>query len=160
MPGHPELASLQPPRPQSCHSATATKTVSALDIPGFRDDAVRDYVRYLQGKVRSKKHRDEFEKAGKIVLDNFLDLEQVYQEQNANFFCRRMRRSGYRGSACHCRYNMTAEASTQPPRKPTLSLYSATIERLTSFVMIFSDNATDLDSRGRNNKAHSHGSMS
>lgn len=51
------------------------KTVSALDIPGFRDDAVRDYVEYLQGNVRNKKHRDEFEKVGKIVLDELLDLD-------------------------------------------------------------------------------------
>src|SRR4051794_33318129 len=67
-------------------SASTPQTVSALDIPGYRDDGVQDYVRYLQGKVRSRKHRDEFQKAGNIVLDKFFDLEQVRQELTAKFF--------------------------------------------------------------------------
>lgn len=49
--------------------------MSALDIPGFRDDAVQGYVEDLQGNVRNKKHGDEFEKVGKIVLDELLDLD-------------------------------------------------------------------------------------
>lgn len=63
--------------------------MSALDIPGYRDDAVKDYVHYLQGKVRSKRHQTEFEKAGNIVLDDFLDLDQVYQDHNAEYFTAR-----------------------------------------------------------------------
>lgn len=52
----------------SGHSDTGTlcstpPTVSALEIPGYRDDAVQDYVRYLPGKGRSEKHRAEFQKS-------------------------------------------------------------------------------------------------
>ncbi|KIW36635.1 uncharacterized protein PV06_11147 [Exophiala oligosperma] len=89
LPGHPEPASLQPPDVKADSVNAAPKAVSALDIPGFRDDAVKDYVHYLQSKVRNKRHQAEFEKAGNIVLDDFLDLDQVYQEHNTDFFTAR-----------------------------------------------------------------------
>lgn len=89
IPGHAELPSLQASQTGSRSSISPPKPVSALDIPGYRDDAVQDYVEYLKGKVRNKKHRDEFEKAGKIVLDELLDLDQVYQENKPEFFTAR-----------------------------------------------------------------------
>ena len=49
--------------------------VSALEIPGFYDDAIREYVQFLQDKWRSKRHKDEFDKAGGAVLDEYIDLE-------------------------------------------------------------------------------------
>ena len=70
-------------------SASPLQTVSVLDIPGYRDDAVQDYVRYLQGKVRSKKHREEFRKCGDIVLDNLSDLEEVRRKLTPKFFTER-----------------------------------------------------------------------
>jgi hypothetical protein len=89
LPGHSERAPLPPPHINTRPSIPAPNTVSALDIPGYRDDAVKDYIQYLQGKVRSKPHKEQFEKAGNIVLDDFLDLDQVYQEQNPEFFTAR-----------------------------------------------------------------------
>jgi hypothetical protein len=89
IPGHAELPMLQASQTKSRSSISSPKPVSALDIPGYRDDAVQDYVEYLKGKVRNKKHRDEFEKAGKIVLDELLDLDQVYQENKPEFFTAR-----------------------------------------------------------------------
>jgi hypothetical protein len=63
--------------------------VSALEIPGLRDDAVQDYVRHLQGTVRSKRHKAEYEKAGNIVLEDLLDLDQVYRDYKPGFFIAR-----------------------------------------------------------------------
>jgi hypothetical protein len=71
------------------NSASPPQPVSALDIPGYRDDAVQDYVRYLQGKVRSRKHREEFQKCGDLVLDNLSDLEEVRLKLTPKFFTER-----------------------------------------------------------------------
>lgn len=88
MPGHSELALLQP-QAASAPPASGSKPANALEIPGFRDDAVKDYVEFLKSKVRSQKHREEFEKAGNIVLDDLLDLDQVYNEHKVEFFTSR-----------------------------------------------------------------------
>ncbi|KIW36996.1 uncharacterized protein PV06_10894 [Exophiala oligosperma] len=68
----------EPPLPQSSQTKSQLSifcpiAVSALDIPGYRDDAVWDYVEYLQGKVRNHRHREEFQKAGSIELDELLE---------------------------------------------------------------------------------------
>ncbi|KAI4128553.1 MAG: hypothetical protein LQ347_004134 [Umbilicaria vellea] len=63
-----------------------TSMTSSLDIPGFKDDAVKDYVQYLQGQWRSQEYKDQFEKAGKAVLDGYLDLDEVHSKQNPTFF--------------------------------------------------------------------------
>jgi hypothetical protein len=47
---------------------------------------VKDYVQYLQGQWRSQEYKDQFEKAGKAVLDGYLDLDEVYSKQNPAFF--------------------------------------------------------------------------
>lgn len=67
-------------------SASHPQTVSALDIPGFRDDAVEDYVRFLQGKVRSRTRRDQYLKIGNVILDRLFDLEQVHRKLTPEFF--------------------------------------------------------------------------
>jgi len=89
MPGHSEPTSQQPPPAKSEPAHATPKTVSALEIPGFRDDAVQDYVRYLQGTVRSKRHKAEYEKAGNIVLEDLIDLDQVYRDYKPEFFIAR-----------------------------------------------------------------------
>lgn len=88
VPGNPREASLPSPPTASGTVAQALTTgaASPLDIPGYRDDAVKDYVQYLQGQWRSEKHKDQFEKAGNVVLDGYLDLDQVYKEQQPDFF--------------------------------------------------------------------------
>ncbi|KEF51031.1 uncharacterized protein A1O9_12915 [Exophiala aquamarina CBS 119918] len=89
MPGHSEPTSLQPPPARTEPAHVTPKTVSALEIPGFRDDAVQDYVRYLQGTVRSQRHKAEYEKAGNIVLEDLLDLDQVFRDYKPDFFIAR-----------------------------------------------------------------------
>ncbi|KIV89770.1 hypothetical protein PV10_07148 [Exophiala mesophila] len=71
-----KLTSQSPRMKAKLVNATST-TLSALNIPGYHDDAVKDYVRYLQGQVRNERHQAEFEKAGDIVLEDFMDLDQV-----------------------------------------------------------------------------------
>jgi hypothetical protein len=52
---------------------------SPLDIPVFKDDAMQDYVHYLQGQWRSQEYKNQFEEAGKLVLGEFVNLDVVFK---------------------------------------------------------------------------------
>ena len=86
--------------PQSFHQATSDETsgstiltrassLDRLNIPGLRDVAVTEYTDWQQSKVRDLTLGSEFQKAGDIALADGLDLEQVYEDQNPDFFVRR-----------------------------------------------------------------------
>jgi hypothetical protein len=84
---HTEASLLAPPMTadMSVQVLNASMT-SPLDIPGFKDDAVKDYVQYLQGQWRSQEYKDQFEEAGKLVLGEFIDLDVVFKDQKPAFF--------------------------------------------------------------------------
>ncbi|KAF2820762.1 hypothetical protein CC86DRAFT_303961, partial [Ophiobolus disseminans] len=70
-------------------NATAMKQYSrshGLDIPGPRDAAVIAYCEWQQSNVVDELLKDEFRKACVATLEDGLDLEQVYEDQDPGFF--------------------------------------------------------------------------
>jgi hypothetical protein len=57
-----------------------------LDIPGPRDAAVIAYSEWQQSNVEDEALKDEFRKACAATLEDGLDLEQVYEDQDPSFF--------------------------------------------------------------------------
>jgi hypothetical protein len=62
---------------------------TCLDIPGPRDLAVKEYSEWQQSNVVDEKLKTEFGKACKVALQDGLDLEQVYEDQDPGFFIRK-----------------------------------------------------------------------
>jgi hypothetical protein len=60
-----------------------------LNIPGPRDDAVKEYTEWQQSNVTDEKLKADFQKACEVALENGLDLEQVYKDQDPDFFIKR-----------------------------------------------------------------------
>jgi hypothetical protein len=57
-----------------------------LDIPGPRDAAVIAYSEWQQSNVVDDALKGEFQKACDATLEDGLDLEQVYEDQDPGFF--------------------------------------------------------------------------
>lgn len=57
-----------------------------LDIPGPRDIAVAAYGDWQQFKVVDQTLQLEYQKACDVTLRDGLDLEQVFEDQDADFF--------------------------------------------------------------------------
>lgn len=60
-----------------------------LLVPGHRDIAVKEYSDWQQSKVRSEALKAEFHKAHDVALADGLDLEQIYGDQDPNFFIKK-----------------------------------------------------------------------
>jgi hypothetical protein len=60
--------------------------VNRLDIPGHRDVAIKKYSNWQQSQVNDKILKVEFQKACDVTLADGLDLEQIYQDQDPEFF--------------------------------------------------------------------------
>lgn len=59
---------------------------SGLDIPGPRDLAVATYSLWQQSNVIDEAQKIEYQKACDAALLDMLDLEQVYEDQDPDFF--------------------------------------------------------------------------
>lgn len=70
---------------------------SCIDIPGPRDAAVLAYSKWQQSNVVDKVLKSEFRKAYDAALQDSLDLEQVYKDQDPGFF---IQAGVKRGVAC------------------------------------------------------------
>ena len=57
-----------------------------LDIPGPRDLAVKAYSEWQQLNVADEQLKAEYQKACEVTLQDGLDLEQVYEDQDPGFF--------------------------------------------------------------------------
>jgi len=57
-----------------------------LDIPAPLDGAVRLYSEWQQSRVVDETQKAEIQKARDLALDDGLDLEQVYENQDPSFF--------------------------------------------------------------------------
>jgi hypothetical protein len=62
--------------------------IARLDIPGPRDAAVMAYSEWQQSNVVDEALKEEFRKACNATLEDGLDLEQVYEDQDPAFFVR------------------------------------------------------------------------
>jgi hypothetical protein len=68
--------------------------IADLDIPEPRDVAVKLYSEWHQSKITDETWKIEFQKACDIALDDGLDLEQVYEDQDPGFFYQEEREEG------------------------------------------------------------------
>jgi hypothetical protein len=57
-----------------------------LNLPGPRDAAVIAYSEWQQSNVVDDALKEEFQKACDAALEDGLDLEQVYEDQDPGFF--------------------------------------------------------------------------
>jgi hypothetical protein len=57
-----------------------------LDIPEPLDVAVRLYSEWQQSRVVDETRKAEIQKACELALEDGLDLEQVYEDQDPSFF--------------------------------------------------------------------------
>ena len=62
------------------------KPSTSLDILGLWDMAVRRYSDWQCSKVGDESLKLEYQKACDLTLGDGLDLEQVYEDQDAQFF--------------------------------------------------------------------------
>ncbi|KAI2737610.1 hypothetical protein DTO013F2_9754 [Penicillium roqueforti] len=79
------LSALSTPTPMvaMCPGKTAP---DFLEIPGLRDLAVTEYSDWQQSQVSDEKLKAEFRKARDTALEDGLDLMQVHEDQDPEFF--------------------------------------------------------------------------
>ncbi|CAN9211453.1 unnamed protein product [Alternaria alternata] len=85
----PSLASDSPSTASVNSASTFRQRLSGskyLDIPGPRDIAVAAYSDWQQGKVVDQMLQLEYQKACDATLQDGLDLEQVFEDQDTDFF--------------------------------------------------------------------------
>ena len=66
--------------------AADVKDLSLLDIPGPRDEAVKEYSEWQMSNVTDDTLKAAFQQVCNVMLENDLDLEQVYKDQDPEFF--------------------------------------------------------------------------
>ncbi|CAG8255666.1 unnamed protein product [Penicillium olsonii] len=67
-------------------AADNLQPLSPLDIPGLRDVAVKDYGEWQMSNVENDALKNAFREVCDVMLENGLDLEQVYRDQDPHFF--------------------------------------------------------------------------
>ena len=58
----------------------------AFNIPGLRDEAVREYTAWHETNVGDDLLKAQFREARDIALANGLDLQLIYEDQDPSFF--------------------------------------------------------------------------
>ena len=84
-PSQSPLPTYGPEASRPGHAPSAARA-RELEIPGFRDDALREYTRWQQSRVRDPSQRAEYQKACDAALKVGFDLELIYEKQNCDFF--------------------------------------------------------------------------
>jgi hypothetical protein len=62
------------------------KVLNSLDIPGPRDEAVKEYSEWQVTNVTDHSLKAAFRQACDVMLENGLDLEQIFHDQDPEFF--------------------------------------------------------------------------
>lgn len=62
---------------------------SSFHIPSLRDDAVQAYCAWHSSKVRGVEQKRNYELARDLTLERGLDLELLYEDNDAQFFIER-----------------------------------------------------------------------
>jgi len=60
--------------------------VTRLNVPGLRDVVVRNYSKWQQSNVDDEEIKLEFQKACDVTLADDLDLEQLHEDKDFDFF--------------------------------------------------------------------------
>lgn len=71
-------------------AAAASGPVASIpqdfELPGFRDVALNEYSKWHQSKVFNSDLKADFRKAEAVTLENALDLDLIYEENDPDFF--------------------------------------------------------------------------
>lgn len=67
-------------------AAVDLNPISPLEIPGPRDAAVTEYGEWQASNVDNDTLKTAFRQVCDVMIENGLDLEQVYKDQDPNFF--------------------------------------------------------------------------
>ncbi|CAG8192768.1 unnamed protein product [Penicillium nalgiovense] len=67
-------------------AADNSQTLSPLEIPGLRDVAVKEYGEWQVSNVENDSLKSAFREVCDVMLENGLDLDQVYRDQDPHFF--------------------------------------------------------------------------
>lgn len=81
--------SSQLPMPLSCTNEAAPVRSGSADpiiIPGLLDIAVDEYTEWQLSRVQNQTFRDNIRRAREVALKYCLDLSQVHEDQNPEFF--------------------------------------------------------------------------
>jgi hypothetical protein len=62
------------------------QSLGPLEIPGPRDEAVKEYGEWQVSNVTDDTLKAAFREICDMMIDNGLDLEQVYKDQDPEFF--------------------------------------------------------------------------
>jgi len=60
-----------------------------LDVPGFLDTAVEEYSNWQQSRVKREDQKDDIQKMCDTALEHGLDVQQLYEDQDPDFFISR-----------------------------------------------------------------------
>ncbi|CAG8122535.1 unnamed protein product [Penicillium nalgiovense] len=60
-----------------------------LEIPGLRDIAVKEYGEWQVSNVKNDSLKSAFREVCDMILENGLDLDQVYRDQDPHFFIKK-----------------------------------------------------------------------
>jgi hypothetical protein len=63
--------------------------IDRLNIPGPRDEAVEEYCTWQKSQVKKPALKVEYQKACDVILEDGIDLEQIYQKPNPDFLIKR-----------------------------------------------------------------------
>jgi hypothetical protein len=78
------------PGPSLSSSGSAEVQVKPrLDVPGFLDAAVEEYSDWQQSRVRTEDQKSDIRSMCDMALEYRLDLEQLYNDQDPDFFISR-----------------------------------------------------------------------
>jgi hypothetical protein len=67
-------------------------------IPGSLDEALEEYSNWHQSRVSSQEFKDDIRKARDVAFANSLDLKQIYEDQDWDFFVK----NGVKVGAARC----------------------------------------------------------
>jgi hypothetical protein len=80
------ITNVLPSQTTSSTEMVPSKPSSPLEIPGQLDIAVRKYSKWQCSRVTNKSLKMEYQKVYQLTLAEGLDLELIYEEQNAQFY--------------------------------------------------------------------------
>ncbi|KAJ5471950.1 hypothetical protein N7539_008519 [Penicillium diatomitis] len=84
LPSH--LTGLDVTAPKRSDGSANPKDVGPLNIPGYRDVAVKEYGEWLASSVSDDTLKAAFRQACDVALSDGFDLEHIYKDQNPEFF--------------------------------------------------------------------------
>jgi len=68
------------------YTTPVSKQTDPIDISGLLDIAVKEYTIWYQLRISSETFRGNIQKARDVALENCLDLKQIHDDQDPEFF--------------------------------------------------------------------------